>query len=92
LAAIVSAGFACSCSCGTGNVKPPDKRTPAEVFEKDVAPSIMTTHGRIMSDSVEEKDGRIQYMTEDGRKWRVAYAKRDDGTYHYGTPEAVNPD
>lgn len=49
----------------------------------------MTTHGRIMTESVEEKDGKIEYRTEDGKKWRAGYEKRADGTYQYLTPEEV---
>lgn len=49
----------------------------------------MTPYGRILTDSVEEKDGKIEYQTEDSKTWRVNYSKRADGTYQYGTPEEV---
>lgn len=65
-----------------------DRRTPAQHFKKQQA-NTMTPHGKIMTDSVEEKDGKIQYKTEDGKQWRVTYSKRDDGTYQYGMPEEV---
>jgi hypothetical protein len=43
-----------------------------------------------MMDTVEEKDGKMQYQTEDHKKWRAGHSKRADNTYHYGTPEEVN--
>ena len=49
----------------------------------------MTPNGKIVTESVNEKDGKIEYKTEDGKKWRVNYSKRTDGTYQYGTPEEV---
>ena len=49
----------------------------------------MTPNGRIMTDTVEEKDGKIEYQTDDGKKWRVEYSKQADGTYHYRTPDEV---
>ena len=74
------------CGADTGKGKPADTRSPALYF-KEQQSSTMTPHGKIMMDSVEEKDRKIQYKTEDGKTWRVGYSKRADGTYQYGMPE-----
>lgn len=84
-AAALSAGAACHRS--TSSAHRPDL-SPAEHFKVHQAPT-MTPHGKILMDSVTENDGRIYYTTEDGRRWRVAYAKRPDGTYRYETPDEV---
>jgi hypothetical protein len=73
---------------GRGTGRAPDTRTPAQYF-KDQQANTRTPHGKIMMDSVEEKEGKIQYKTEDGKQWRVGYTKRADGTRHYGTPDEV---
>jgi hypothetical protein len=65
---------------------PPDTRSAAEYFREQQAGTV-TPHGRVLADTVGEADGRLEYATEDGRRWRVAYSKRADGTYRYGTPE-----
>jgi hypothetical protein len=65
-----------------------DARTPGEYF-RDRQGATTTPNGRILVDTVAERDGRIEYRTEDGRGWRVTYAKRAEGTYQYGTPEEV---
>jgi hypothetical protein len=49
----------------------------------------MTPNGKIMIDTVIEKDSKIEYATEDGKRWRVSYSKRADGTYQYGTPDEM---
>lgn len=83
-AVLVSAG-----GCGGGNTTPKaDTRTPGQYFKEQQA-NTMTPHGKIMTDSVEEKDGKIQYKTADGKQWRVTYSKRADGTYEYGMPDGV---
>jgi hypothetical protein len=66
----------------------PDTRTPGQYF-RDEQEATVTPHGRILTDSVEERDGKIEYSTQDGRRWRVGFSKRADGTYEYETPEAV---
>ena len=66
--------------------KPPDTRTPAEYFKERQA-ATMTPNGKIKTDTVKEKDGKIEYETEDGKKWSVGYSKRADGTYQYETPD-----
>ena len=77
------------CSNGTlGANKVPDSRTPAQYF-KDRQTATVTPHGKIRMNSVEEKDGKIRYQTEDGKMWGVEYSKQADGSYQYGTPETV---
>jgi hypothetical protein len=76
------------CGSNTTRSVPNDKLTPAKYFKERQANTI-TTHGKIMTDSVEEKDGKIQYKTEDGKMWRVSFSKNTDGTYYYGTPQEV---
>ena len=49
----------------------------------------MTTNGKVVAATVEEKDGKIFYKTEDGKRWRVGYSKRADGTYEFRMPEEV---
>lgn len=76
--------------CG-GNQGPTPKSvspSPAQHFREHQG-STVTPHGKIRIGTVEEKDGKIQYQTEDGRKWRVPYTRRADDTYQYGTPEEV---
>jgi hypothetical protein len=60
----------------------------AEYFRVHQAATI-TPHGRILSESVADRDGLIEYATEDGKRWRVRPSKRADGTYEYGTPDEV---
>jgi hypothetical protein len=76
------------CGGGTTTSTAHDKQTPAQYFKERQA-NTMTTHGKIQTVSVEEKDGKIQYKTEDGKLWRVTYSKYADGTYSYGTPHEV---
>jgi hypothetical protein len=88
----VTAALAASLGCDTGTNartgKTADTRSAAQYF-KDEQVSTMTPNGKIKTDSVQEKDGEIHYKTEDGKKWRVRYSKRSDGTYEYSTPEEV---
>jgi hypothetical protein len=73
--------------CG-GSSTDPNNRTPAQFFKQEQG-NTMTPHGKIMPDSVEERDGKLEYKTEDAKKWRVGYSKRADGTYQYGMPEEI---
>jgi PDZ domain len=67
---------------------PEQHSTPAQYFKEHQAYTI-TPHGKLIIDSVEEVDGKIQYKTEDGKQWRVSYSKQADGTCQYGTPDEV---
>lgn len=75
---------------GSGSNKPSeDTRSKVEYFRDTQGPTV-TPHGKIKMESVEEaQDGRIQYQTEDGKKWRVEMTKQADGKYLYGTPDEV---
>ncbi len=73
---------------GTGISRVPDTRTPAQYFKEQQAFTV-TPHGKILTDTVTEQDGRIRYATEDGKQWSVGYSKRADGTYQYGTPDHI---
>jgi hypothetical protein len=77
---------AAGCGGGGGAGKGTDTRTPGQYFKEHQA-STVTPHGKIVTSSVEEIDGKIRYRTEDNKKWRVGYSKRVDGTYEYGTPQ-----
>jgi hypothetical protein len=80
---VLAAGV--GCSSGTA---PADSRSAGHYFKEEQVRTV-TPHGRIMTDSVAETDGQIEYRTEDGKRWRVRYSKRADGTYEYGTPDEV---
>jgi hypothetical protein len=87
------AGFASAVGCGppvstVGVTSAAIKRTAGQYF-KDQQSATMTPNGKIMIDTVAEKDGKIEYATEDGKRWRVSYSKRADGTYQYGTPDEM---
>jgi hypothetical protein len=73
-----------------GTAEPPDARTPVEYF-RDTQSATITPHGRVLADTATERDGKMEYATEDGKQWRVGYSKRADGMYQYGTPEEVKP-
>ena len=76
--------FACGGGASrTGNA--PDTRTPGQYF-KERQGSTITPNGKILTDTVEEKNGKIEYSTQDGKRWQVDASKRADGTYRYGTP------
>jgi hypothetical protein len=66
----------------------PGPQTPGRYFRQKQA-STMTPNGKIRSASVKEVGDKIEYQTEDGKRWRVRYSRRADGTYEYQTPEAV---
>jgi hypothetical protein len=74
-------------ACGGGGAVP-DKRTPGQYFKEEQGATI-TPHGKIRTDTVEERNGKIEYSTQDGHRWSVDYSKRADGTYDYRTPEPV---
>jgi hypothetical protein len=74
--------------CSGGGTAPADSRTAGQYFSEQQARTV-TPNGRIMSGSVAEADGQIEYTTEDGKRWRVSYSKRAEGTYEYGTPNEV---
>ncbi len=77
------------CCCFPAPVaRVPDTRSAAQYFKDQQGPT-MTPNGKILTDTVEEKGGKIEYTTEDGKKWRVGYLKNADGTYEYGTPDEV---
>jgi hypothetical protein len=88
IAAILATAIGCGGDSSSGASKPPgaDTRAPGQYFKEQQA-NTTTPNGMILTDSVEEKDGKILYKTEDGKQWRVGYSKRADGTYQYGTPE-----
>jgi hypothetical protein len=88
LAALLAVGCAKSDSGGGGG-KPPDTRTPAQYFKEEQAATV-TPHGRIRTETVTERNGRIEYSTDNGMKWSVSYSKRVDGTYRYDTPERLD--
>jgi major membrane immunogen (membrane-anchored lipoprotein) len=87
---VVVVGLVVTIGCGDKSKtdKRSDTRTPGQYF-KDEQSATVTPNGKILADSVEEKEGRIEYKTEDGKAWRVGYSKRADGTYQYGTPDEV---
>jgi hypothetical protein len=64
------------------------RKTPVEHF-KETHGKTMTPHGRIKLETVKAVDGnRIQYETEDGSVFRVAY-DRQGGNFRYKDPEKV---
>jgi len=65
-------------------------RTPLEYFF-DTQGATVTPNGRILLDTATERDGKIEYSTEDGKRWSVTYSRLADGTYQYGTPEELTP-
>jgi hypothetical protein len=73
--------------CGRSSSEP-DTRTPAQYFQEQQAATV-TPHGKIVKDSVQEESDKIEYRTEDGRRWRVGYSKHAGGGYHYDTPEEI---
>jgi hypothetical protein len=76
---------AAGCGGSSSTPKPPDTRTPAQYFREQQSATV-TPNGKIMTDTVTEQDGKIQYSTEDGKRWEVNHSKRADNTYEYGTP------
>ncbi|MCZ2343165.1 MAG: hypothetical protein LC104_15435 [Bacteroidales bacterium] len=63
-------------------------QTPAQYFKANQS-SAMTPHGKVKTDNVIERDDKIEYSTEDGKRWRVGYSKLTDGTYQYDTPDEI---
>jgi hypothetical protein len=67
---------------------PAGSRSAAQYF-KDQQTNTITPHGKILSASVREQEGKICYQTEDGKNWSVTPSQRPDGSYQYGTPEKI---
>jgi hypothetical protein len=91
VALVLAAMLGTLIGCGgseTRSGKIPDTRSAAQYFKEQQGTTV-TPNGKIQTDTVEEKGGQIEYKTEDGKKWRVTYSKRADGTYQYGTPDEV---
>lgn len=86
LACLLTASL--GCGGGKGSAPVVVGRTPVQYF-RERQDTTVTPHGKIRMDTVAEQGGKIQYQTEDGRKWCVSYSKQADGTYQYGTPEEV---
>jgi len=84
VAAIVTLFLLAIVGCGKSTSTP----TAIEYFKTHQAKTT-TPYGRIVLDSVEEKAGKIQYRTEDGKTWRTGYSKLADGTYQYGPLEEI---
>lgn len=82
---VLAGGLVVATGCG-GTARP--EPTAVEYFRDKQGPTV-TPYGRILIGSVEERDGLIEYTTEDGKRWRVRPSKRADGTYEYGTPDEV---
>src|SRR5262245_701379 len=88
LPVLIAVAFVFAGGCGGSSTTKSDTRNAGQYFKEQQA-NTMTPHGKIMTDSVVEKDGKIEYKTEDGKHWRVTYSKRADGTYQYGMPDEV---
>src|SRR5688500_9964698 len=87
LAALLHFAPGCQGS-GTGMAGKQDTRTALEYF-KDEQARTNTPCGKVRVGTAQQRGVQIEFQTEDGRHWRVAFEKRDDGTYRYGTPVAV---
>lgn len=87
-AVVVIAVLGCGGTGPPGAGKAADTRSPAQYFRERQATTI-TPHGKIRTDTVEERGGKLEYQTGDGKRWRLDYAKRADGTYDYGTPDEL---
>lgn len=86
--AVLSLAVAVGCGGdNSGTIPPPEP--PADQYFKEHQATTVTTNGKILLDTVTERDGKIEYCTEDGSYWRVGYSKRADGTYQYGTPDSI---
>jgi len=83
--------FLCSClfaALTVGCFPTGTAKSPADYFRENQT-ATMTPHGKIKTETVEEKNGKITYQTTDGKKWQVGYSKRADGTYEYTGLEEV---
>lgn len=61
--------------------------TPAQKFLKDQEKTV-TPHGKINPSSVKDNDGKIDYETADGSKWKTDPPTNGaDGIPKYGEPE-----
>lgn len=89
LLAILTAGCGKTDNDSQKVQKVTDSRTPAQYFKEEQVATV-TPHGHIRTDTVTERDGRIEYSTDNGMKWSVTYSKRADGTYRYDTPEQLD--
>lgn len=77
--------------CVPTSAPPPRALSSLEYFRVNQAQT-MTTHGKVMVETAQEVDGKIQYQTDqDGkvRTWRVSATKLADGRYRYGEPVEV---
>ena len=68
-----------------------EQRKPkAEVF-REVQRPVVTPHGTIVPDSVQETpSGKIQYQTTDKSQWEVTMDRGPDGHWQYGQPKRLN--
>jgi hypothetical protein len=73
--------------CGHSSSEP-DTRTPEQYFREQQAATV-TPHGKIVEGSVQQQSDKIEYRTEDGRRWRVGYSSHAGGGYHFDTPEEI---
>jgi len=88
---LLAMSFALAIAGGCSQQSEPKKdyRTAAQYFKEEQVNTV-TPHGRIRTETVTERDGRIEYQTDNGMKWAVRYTKRADGTYHYQNPERTD--
>ena len=84
---VVSVALFCG-GCSSSTTSHAASRTAGQYF-KEQQSATMTPNGKIMVDTVTEKNDKIEYETQDGKKWRVTYSKQADGTYQYGTPDEL---
>jgi hypothetical protein len=86
---VLLAVLASVAGCGGGGGGASQADPAVEHFKKAQAATV-TPHGKIRTATVRKRDGStLEYATEDGRRFRVSYEKRQDGTYSFGTPEEV---
>jgi len=83
LGAVLITGLGCRRDGGQA----PDPRSPVDYFKEQQA-NVMVHHGKVRMDTVTEKDGKIEYKTEDGRTWRIGYKKGADGRYEFEATSA----
>jgi len=81
--------ISCSIGCSSPTTKSGVPLGKAEYFKQAQQPTV-TPNGRIKTESVKEVDGgKVQFETEDGKKWKVGMEPDGKGGYRYDTPEAV---